>query len=132
MAGLGSGCAVSVAALAFVNAIGIYPRMAAKSKTGKYLVFYENIAGAGLLTGCVFSLFKLSFTHMGWLMAIAGFGYGCFIGNLIMGLAEVIDVYPILFKRVKIKTGLGLIIVTAAVGKLVGSFSYFIFQLWRN
>lgn len=131
-AGASSGCAVSIAALAFINALGIYPRMAIKSNTGKYLVFYENTAGAGLLAGCVFSLYKLSVSPMWWLLSLAGLCYGCFIGNLLMGLAEVIDVYPLLFKRIGLKTGLSVIILTAALGKFVGSLSYFVLQIWKQ
>lgn len=131
VAGASSGCAVAVAALAFVNAIGIYPRMATKSRTGKYIVLYENIAGIGLVAGCVFSIFKISLGNVVWLLIPTGFFYGCFVGNLIMGLAEVIDVFPVLFHRVKLKTGLCVIILTVALGKLVGSLSYFLLRLWE-
>lgn len=130
-AGASSGCAVAVAALAFVNAIGIYPRMATKSRTGRHVVFYENIAGIGLLAGCVFSIFKVSLGNVTWLLVPSGFFYGCFVGNLIMGLAEVIDVFPVLFHRVKLKTGLCVIIITVALGKLIGSLSYFLLRLWK-
>ena len=65
------------------------------------------------------------------LILVAGLSYGCFVGILIMGLAEVMDVFPIMFKRIKLKTGLAVIVLMAATGKLIGSLCYFIFRLWE-
>ena len=131
VAGLSSGCAVAVATLAFVNAIGIYPQIAAKTKTVSHIVFYENVAGIGLFAGTIFSLFKTVVVNGDMLLAGAGFFYGCFVGNLLMGLAEVIDVFPVLFHRIKLKTGLGIVILTVATGKFVGSLTYFFLKLWK-
>ena len=131
VAGISSGCAVSLALLAFVNAIGIYPSMATRTRTGAFLVFYENVAGLGLVAGSVFSVYQISYENLRWLVLVAGLSYGCFVGILIMGLAEVMDVFPIMFKRIKLKTGLAVIVLMAATGKLIGSLCYFIFRLWE-
>lgn len=131
VAGISSGCAVSLALLAFVNAIGIYPSMATRTRTGAFLVFYENVAGLGLVAGSVFSIYQISLANMKWLILVSGLCYGCFVGILIMGLAEVMDVFPIMFRRMKLKNGLSLILLTAALGKLIGSLGYFIFRLWE-
>lgn len=131
VAGVSSGCAIAVAELSLINAIGVYPRLAVKTKTGKYLVAYENIAGIGMFLGSIFSLYAIPLMGWGWLLPIAGFFIGCFVGNLIMGLAEIIDVFPVLFHRARLKTGLSTLVFIVAVGKMVGSFCYFLWRVWN-
>jgi len=129
--GISSGTAVAVAELAFLNAIGVYPRMAAKTRTANHIVWYENVAGIGLLIGTIFSIFHMRVWGGAWLLPFVGFFCGCFVGNVIMGLAEVIEVFPILFRRTGLKIGLGVLVFATALGKLIGSFSYFLLGLWR-
>ena len=64
VAGISSGCAVSLATLAFINAIGIYTSMASRTRTGRFAVLYENIAGAGLVAGSVFSVYQISYENL--------------------------------------------------------------------
>lgn len=129
VAGACAGIAVAVAALAFINALSIAPRMAAKTKTANFLVFYENISGIGLLAGTVLSIFDPTWQHMGWLVPIMGLSIGIFVGNLIMGLTEVMDVFPVLFRRIRLKEGLTIVILIVALGKMSGSLAFFLLKL---
>ena len=61
------------------------------------------------------------------LTVILLFAFGMFIGALIIALAEVLDVLPILNRRIKIRKGITLIVFALALGKLVGSLFYWIY-----
>lgn len=51
---------------------------------------------------------------------------GIFVGCLAVSLAEVIDVIPILSRRIGLKVGMRYFLLAIAIGKLVGSLIYFI------
>jgi stage V sporulation protein AB len=60
------------------------------------------------------------------LLIIIGVFAGIFVGCLAIALSEVLDGIPIFARRVKLKKGVSLAVIAVAVGKLVGSFIYFI------
>jgi stage V sporulation protein AB len=45
-----------------------------------------------------------------------------------MALAEILNMFPILFRRLKLREGLGIMITALALGKMAGSLWYFIFS----
>jgi stage V sporulation protein AB len=51
---------------------------------------------------------------------------GIFVGCLAIALSEVLDGIPIFARRVKLKKGVSIAVIAVAIGKLVGSFIYFI------
>ena len=63
----------------------------------------------------------------GWNMVPGGVwtGSGVFSGCLSVALAEVLNVFPVLFRRMGIKTGLEILITFFAFGKVAGGLVYF-------
>ena len=59
------------------------------------------------------------------LLCIFGLGAGMFIGCLALAIAEILDSIPILSRRIGFRHGIGLAVISMALGKLVGSFLYF-------
>ena len=131
-------------------AVGLVPRFAGKTHTGKYVLIYEEMVVFGTLTGCILSIFsrycqlgawwKERFPgHMGLLygigslwQAVFGLFAGMFVGCLALAIAEMLDSIPILTRRISFRHGLGLAIVSMAAGKLCGSLLYFWTQLHRT
>ena len=50
---------------------------------------------------------------------------GYFVGCMAVALAEIINAYPILYRRMKLKMGLEWMVATIAIGKMCGCLFYF-------
>lgn len=123
--GIGSGAVISGAVFAFISIIGIVPRLAEKTKTNKYIVFYEN----AIIVGGIFGAFSVMFNYyipIGVIPAMLfGFFIGIFYGCLAVSLAEVLDVIPILTRRTRLYKGLKYFIIAIALGKATGAILYY-------
>ena len=123
--GIGSGAVISGAVFAFISIIGIVPRLAEKTKTNKYIVFYENAIIAGGIFGA-FSIMLNYYIPIGVIPAMLfGFFIGIFYGCLAVSLAEVLDVIPILTRRTRLYKGLKYFIIAIALGKATGAILYY-------
>ncbi len=119
--GLASGLAVGSGLVAFLTILGVIPRLVHLTKTRKMLRFYEwaVIFGAVLfgwlsLSGDIFQLPMLFVT-------IIGLFTGMFIGLLAAALFEVLNVIPILSKRIGFHDKVILLLMAIAFGKVFGS-----------
>ena len=43
-----------------------------------------------------------------------------------MALAEILHTFPIIYKRMKLRAGLGIIVISMAIGKALGALYYFL------
>ncbi len=57
--------------------------------------------------------------------ALTGLFAGIFVGCLALAIAEMLDSIPILTRRIGFRHGLGLMVISIAMGKAVGSLLYF-------
>ena len=124
--GICSGIVISGAVFAFIAIIGIVPRLAQKTSTQDSVLLYEEAIIAGGVFGTLTLLMDFSINITKPVMAFAGICIGVFYGALAMSLAEILDVIPIMARRLNIKRGLSLFIVCLALGKLAGSLLYFL------
>ena len=86
----------------------------------------ENGLIAGGIFGCVLAVFpELPFPVGTWFLGVYGLASGVFSGCLSVALAEVLNVFPVLFRRMGIKTGLEILITFFAFGKVAGGLVYF-------
>lgn len=132
MIGLCSGLGVAAGTFAFFLVIRVLPRMIQKAKLNHKVIFIENVVIRGILFGTVLSLFtwrkKWLFALFGkTLLSIYGLSAGIFAGCIAVALAEILDTFPIFFRRLKLQEHLaeGLLFVMA-LGKMVGSLFYFL------
>lgn len=127
---LACGVAVSAGTFAFILVIGVVPRMIKKMNLAGYIITIENAIVLGVLTGAAFSVieWKAQFPVV-WaghlLLAVYGTVAGIFVGCIAVALAEILNTYPILFRRLYINRGLSYVIIAMALGKMIGSFYYF-------
>lgn len=128
-------------------AVGLIPRFAGKTHTAKKVFLYEEMVIFGTLAGCGFSIFY-RYLHVAaffqgyfpqnmrlWLglgnvfQGIIGLFSGMFIGCLALAIAEMLDSIPIFTRRISFRHGIGLVVLTMAAGKLLGSLYYFWYEL---
>ncbi len=126
--GLLFGAAAAAGAFALVTGIGVVPRMAGKSATAAHISLYENVLIWGAVLGNIYSVLSFEGFPVGWwILVVAGIGAGCFVGSLATALAEVLQVFPILFRRAGLKEGLNMGMLIFAVGKVAGALYAFAF-----
>lgn len=131
-------------------AVGLVPRFAGKTHTGKKVVLYEEMVIFGTLFGCILSVFARYCQIGAWLQqhfpgqmqallglgnvlqAVFGIFAGMFIGCLALAIAEMLDSIPIFARRISFRHGLGFAIMGMAAGKLCGSLVYFWTELHRT
>jgi stage V sporulation protein AB len=132
LAGIGfaGGIAVGSGIVAFITVLDIVPRLAQLSKTPHRIHAYEYAIVAGAVTATWLDLRGWSFDGPIWLTAVVGLLAGCFIGLLAAALTEVINVLPILAKRLALQDALLYLLMAMALGKVAGSlFQWLMFHL---
>ncbi len=123
--GIGGGAVISGAVFAFISIIGVVPRLAEKTKTNKYIMFYENV----IIAGGIFGVFSIVYNYYLPIGVIPTMLYGLFIGIfygcLAVSLAEVLNVIPILTRRTMLNRGIKYFIIAIALGKALGAIIYY-------
>lgn len=128
--GLAAGCAVAAGTFAFIIVIGVVPRMIAKCNLAKHTVLFENMIVFGGIVGNLISVFTGLPLPLGrGLLMLFGLSAGIFVGCIAVALAEILNTFPILFRRFRIKEGLPWIMLFMALGKSVGSMYYFLMHM---
>lgn len=128
--GFGTGLAIAGGIIAFITIIGVIPMLATQTRTIKYSRWYDHAIMIGAITGGIFSIWKPFIPISPLLIVIFGFSFGIFVGVLIIALAEVLDIFPIINRRIKVKKGISIIILALAAGKLIGSLYYWLYPIF--
>lgn len=136
--GLAAGFVTAAAYVAFIAMLGIFPKIAAKTKTAGECILYENCLIIGILLSTLLQFFT-SFSSAGFyegalpptfvgfsILILIGLFGGIYIGFLIGGLSEVLNVIPIYARIAHIQKGLSYIIYFLALGKGVFSLIQFL------
>lgn len=123
--GLSAGMLVAAGVFAFIAAIGIVPRMAKRTRTERFIRFYEDVIVVGGLFGATAMFVDYRFLKLPFAVGLYGLLTGIFIGVLAMALTEVLNVMPILLRRARLTKGLPWLVLAFALGKVIGSLAYF-------
>ena len=105
--------------------------MIQKARLEHKIIFIENTIFRGVMFGTALSLFswkkKWLFELFGkTLLTIFGMSAGIFVGCLAVALAEILDTFPIFFRRLNLKDEFGeVLLFVMAIGKLIGSLFFF-------
>ena len=129
--GFGGGMIAAGGMVALLIGLGITPRFAGITHTADRILLYEDFTMLGAVAGNVLQLYVPSLAVGKIGLAVYGLGAGMFLGAWILALAEMVDVFPIAIRRLKIKVGVPLIIVTVAAAKICGSLLYFYQGMYR-
>lgn len=130
--GVCSGIGVAAGTFAFLLVIRVIPRMIQKAKLEKRIIYIENMVFRGIIFGTILSLFswkkKWLFELLGkTILTIFGISAGIFTGCIAVALAEILDTFPIFFRRIKLKDEYNeILLFIFAIGKMVGSLFFFL------
>ena len=145
--GLGYGILASAGVFTVFMAVGLVPRFAGKTHTAGKILLYEEMVVFGTLIGALWSVYPEFSQVAAWaqqrfpdnmmlikylgIVAQGVFGLfaGMFVGCLALAIAEMLDSFPILARRISFRHGLGLAILSLALGKVFGSLWYFLYEL---
>ena len=125
--GLAGGIAVGSGYVAFLAVLGIIPRLAQLTRSGKHIQYFEWAVIAGTLTGAWCSLKNITFQTSQYWLVILGIFCGTFIGMLAAALTEGLNVLPILAKRVGVEGKIIVLLVALVLGKVIGSLFHWIY-----
>jgi stage V sporulation protein AB len=129
--GFAGGLAVGSGFVAFLTVLGIIPRLTQLTKTASFIHLYEWGIVFGAVTGGWVSLRDSIFMISPYWLIPIGLLCGIFIGMLAAALTEVLNVLPILAKRIGIVDHIIGILMALVFGKIFGSlfhWMYFINQ----
>jgi stage V sporulation protein AB len=125
--GFSGGLAVGCGFVAFLTVLGIIPRLTQLTKTYDAIRKYEWSVILGVLASTWFGLRYSSFSLPGFLLIPIGLAAGMFVGMLAAALTEVLNVFPILAKRLGINEKILLLMMALVLGKVLGSFFHWTF-----
>ena len=127
LCGAAAGFAVSAGTFAFLIAIGVIPRMIGKCNRAAETMHFENAVILVGIFGNLASVFPgLRFPLGPLFLCLYGISAGIFVGCIAVALAEIINTFPIMFRRSGLKEGLSWVMVMMALGKCAGSLWFFI------
>jgi stage V sporulation protein AB len=128
---LSGGLAVGSGFVAFLTVLGIIPRLAQISKTVDKVVWYEAAIILGTIAGIYGSLRDPILGLPAFFLILLGLAGGIFVGMIAGALAEVLNVIPILAKRLNMDGEIIILLMAVVLGKIAGSlfqWLYFIHQ----
>jgi stage V sporulation protein AB len=125
--GLAGGLAVGSGLVAFLTVLGIIPRLTQLTKTMKMIHFYEWAVVFGAVIGSVFSLNEFTLAFAPFILVPMGLLSGIFVGMLAAALTEVLNVLPILTKRIGINDRIITLLMAIVLGKVIGSLFHWLY-----
>jgi stage V sporulation protein AB len=127
--GLSGGLVVGGGIVALITVLDLIPRLVQITKTHPYLISFQWAVILGAFSSTVFDLFSPPLYLSSALLGIPGVFMGIFVGFLAAALTEVLNVIPILAKRMQMYEYLHIFIMALAFGKIVGSLFHWLIYL---
>ena len=127
--GLSSGVVIAGGLFALIVELGVIADFADRTHTADKILIYEDCAALGGVAGNLLSVFRPQMGYLGFLLPVFGLLAGIFVGCWSMALAEILNIFPIFIRRVKLLKSIPYIIVSMAFGKGIGAFIFY-FNRW--
>ena len=123
--GLSAGMVVAGGLFSFISELGVVSDFADRTHTGEHILLYENSVALGGILGTIFFIDGIRIPFGEWILPVCGLFGGIFVGCWSMALAEMLNVFPIFVRRVKLLRGIQYLILGVAIGKGAGAFIFF-------
>lgn len=127
--GLSAGITVAAGLFSFIISLGVVSDFADRTHTGKHVLLYETSVALGGILGNIFIIYEVPIGMGEVLVPVFGLLAGIFAGCWAMALAEILNVFPIFIRRVKLLKCIPYIILSMAIGRGVGALIFF-FNRW--
>lgn len=123
--GLSGGVIVSAGLFSLIVEIGVISDFADRTHTAEHINLYEDCTVLGAVVGNLVLLFRWQIPFGEVLLPIFGLLSGVFVGCWAMGLAEMLNVFPIFIRRIKIVKYTTAFVISVAIGRGIGALVYF-------
>ena len=125
--GLCSGIVIAGGVAGLMIGLSIVPRYAGITLTARFILLYVDLTLAGIFLGNLFYLFQFHSPGQQMSLILYGLFSGIFLGGWILALAEIADVFPVFFRRIKLAEGFLPVIISISLGKCLGSLFFYYF-----
>lgn len=127
--GIAGGIAVGGGVIALFVVLDMIPRLAQLTQSYDKVHWYEGAMVSGSLIGTIADFWHFKIGAGPVIPAIVGLFDGVFVGMLAAALTEVLNVLPILAKRLQMTSYLFGLLMAMVAGKVAGSlFDWFIYR----
>lgn len=127
--GLSAGVAAAGGLFSFIAELGVIADFADRTHTADKILYYEDCTALGGILGNLIYVFQITIPAGKSGLAVFGMFGGIFVGCWAMALAEILNVFPVFMRRVRIVRYLSVFVISLAVGKGFGVCLHF-FQRW--
>lgn len=127
--GFSAGVAVAGGLFSFIIGLGVISDFADRTHTGDKVLLYEECTALGGILGNIFFIYQIHIPYGAVLVPVFGLFSGIFVGCWYMALAEILNIFPIFIRRVKILKAIPYLILGMAFGKGFGALLYY-FNRW--
>ena len=101
--GLSAGAAAAGGIFSFIIGLGVVSDLADRTHTGEQIRLYEDAVALGGILGTIWIIFQIPIPEGDWLLPAFGIFGGIFVGCWAMALAEILNLFPILIRRARLK-----------------------------
>lgn len=122
--GLSAGGMIAAGLFALIVELGILTDFADRTHTADKILLYEDCTVLGGIVGNILSIFPVKIVGLQFLLPVFGIFSGIFVGGWSMALAEVLNVFPVFIRRLKIVRYTTAFIISIAVGRSLGTLLY--------
>ena len=123
--GLSAGMGTAAVLFSFIIGLGVVSDFADRTHTGEKILWYDDCIAAGGILGNLFWVYQIWIPGGRWLLSVFGLFSGIFVGCWSMALAEVLNIFPIFVRRIKLIKCIPFLILGMALGKGIGAIWYF-------
>ena len=123
--GFGAGVGAAGGLFSFIIGLGVVSDFADRTHTGDKILLYEESTALGGILGNLFFLYRIHIPFGRVLLPVFGLFSGMFVGCWSMALAEILNIFSIFIRRVKLLKAIPYLIAGMAFGKGIGSLLYY-------
>ena len=121
-----NGLVVGSSLVSFLAIIGFVPRLAEVTHTERGLRYYDMTLICGATLAALAAGFIINLHLPALFTMLPGACMGLFVGCLAAALAEVLNVLPVIARRVGLLTYIRLLLMAIILGKVAGSLLYWL------
>lgn len=119
--GVASGIVIGSAFIALLTFLGIVPRLIQLSGSNHLVILYALPLIGGTLSGTYFTFSTTTYAFPNFISVLWGISQGIFIGMFAAALVEVLNVLPLLSRRIGLGNKVRILLMAVVFGKVFGS-----------